>query len=92
MLVLFFFLILGGAYRARQFREGLGGKGFNPGMAMMIKQRVAASQIERIDLVGNVSGKNCIIVDDIIDTAVRINLKSRGLYVKRQTISRRMGL
>merc|ERR1711934_1074221 len=40
-----------------------------PGIAMIIKQRAAASKIERMDLVGNVQGKDCVIVDDMCDTA-----------------------
>lgn len=41
------------------------------GLAMIIKQRSGASMIERMDLVGNVEGRDVIIVDDMIDTAVR---------------------
>lgn len=36
---------------------------------MIIKQRPKAGQIERMDLVGSVEGSDCIIVDDMIDTA-----------------------
>ena len=35
---------------------------------MIIKRRAKASEIEAMDLVGSVQGKDCIIVDDIIDT------------------------
>ena len=35
---------------------------------MIIKQRMGAGKIGSMHLVGNVEGKNVIIVDDIIDT------------------------
>lgn len=36
---------------------------------MIIKQRVQAGKIGSMHMVGSVTGKNVIIVDDIIDTA-----------------------
>lgn len=36
---------------------------------MIIKQRVKANSIERMDPVGDVTGNDFIIVDDMIDTA-----------------------
>jgi len=36
---------------------------------MIIKQRVKAGAIERMDLVGTVDGADVVIVDDMIDTA-----------------------
>jgi phosphoribosylpyrophosphate synthetase len=58
-------------YRARKFQEGLRLKGVeNVKLAMIVKQRKEASKIESMDLVGQVEGKDCIIVDDMIDTAV----------------------
>lgn len=61
----------GGVGRARKFQERLIAKGFyGAELAMIIKQRKAASQIERMDLVGSVDGKDCIVIDDIVDTAV----------------------
>eukprot|EP00388_Colpodella_angusta_P022999 GDKJ01058792.1.p1 GENE.GDKJ01058792.1~~GDKJ01058792.1.p1 ORF type:complete len:417 (+),score=117.16 GDKJ01058792.1:47-1297(+) len=60
----------GGVYRARKFQEGLLARGVEDvGIAMLIKQRAAANQIERMDLVGSVNGCDVIIVDDMIDTA-----------------------
>jgi ribose-phosphate pyrophosphokinase len=38
-------------------------------LAMIIKQRAGAGKIAKMDLVGSVEGKDCIIVDDMIDTA-----------------------
>ena len=39
------------------------------GLAMIIKQRSGASAIERMDLVGDVKGSDCILVDDMTDTS-----------------------
>jgi ribose-phosphate pyrophosphokinase len=68
----------GGVYRAKTFREALahrmrpaaaGEAAPDVGLAMIIKQRPRAGEIERMDLVGTVEGSDCIIVDDMIDTA-----------------------
>jgi ribose-phosphate pyrophosphokinase len=61
----------GGVYRAKKFKEGLAHK-FDMqdiGLAMIIKQRARAGTVDRMDLVGDVEGCDCIIVDDMIDTA-----------------------
>mmetsp|Transcript_14271 Transcript_14271/g.18502 ORF Transcript_14271/g.18502 Transcript_14271/m.18502 type:complete len:147 (+) Transcript_14271:198-638(+) len=39
------------------------------GFAIIIKQRAEASKISSMDLVGNVDGCDCILADDMIDTA-----------------------
>ena len=61
----------GGVYRAKQFREGLNvaNPSLDVGLAMIIKQRAKAGEIERMDLVGSVEGADVVIVDDMIDTA-----------------------
>lgn len=59
----------GGVYRAKKFQSFLSTPESAPGLAMIIKQRVEAGKIEKMDLVGNVSGCDVIIVDDMIDTA-----------------------
>ena len=60
----------GGVYRAKKFREGLLAKyEMDAGLAMIIKQRAKANEVERMDLVGSVTDSDCIIVDDMIDTA-----------------------
>jgi ribose-phosphate pyrophosphokinase len=75
----------GGVYRAKQFREGLNAlaPSLDTGLAMIIKQRMRAGQIERMDLVGSVEGADAVIVDDMIDTAGTLctaaaNLKANG--------------
>jgi len=73
----------GGVYRAKNFRDGLKHHGLDAGLAMIVKQRARANAIERMDLVGSVQDSDCIIVDDIIDTAGTLckaadELKARG--------------
>lgn len=61
----------GGVYRAKKFKERLAHK-FDIddiGLAMIIKQRARAGTVDTMDLVGDVKGCDCIIVDDMIDTA-----------------------
>lgn len=38
-------------------------------LAMIVKQRAKANEIEKMDLVGSVDGCDVIIVDDMVDTA-----------------------
>jgi len=61
----------GGVYRAKKFKEGLAYKyGWDDvGIAMIIKQRARAGSVDQMDLVGDVKDCDCIIVDDMIDTA-----------------------
>lgn len=73
----------GGVYRAKRFRDGLSERGIDAGLAMIIKQRLRANAIGRMDLVGSVEGCDVIIVDDMIDTAGTLTqaaseLKMRG--------------
>ena len=59
----------GGVARAKMFKEGLEAQGTVCGLAMIIKQRERPGEVGTTDLVGDVSGADCIIVDDMIDTA-----------------------
>jgi len=59
----------GGVARAKMFKEGLEASGVACGLAMIIKQRVKAGEVGTTDLVGSVQGADCIIIDDMIDTA-----------------------
>jgi ribose-phosphate pyrophosphokinase len=57
-------------FRAKQFREALTKKHeVDCSLAMIVKQRAKANEIERMDLVGSVDGCDAIIVDDMVDTA-----------------------
>ncbi len=59
----------GGVYRCKRFRERLAVEtngAVDAGLAMIVKQRAAANQISRMDLVGDVAGSDVIIVDDMM--------------------------
>ena len=65
----------GGVYRAKAFADNLTSKtDANIGLTMIIKQRVKPNEVAKMELVGNVKDCECIIVDDMIDTAVSKNL------------------
>lgn len=55
---------MGGVHRARTYA-----KFFNVEMAICDKHRKRANEIESMQVIGNVEGKDVILVDDIIDTA-----------------------
>lgn len=61
----------GGVYRAKKFKEGLEQKYEmqDLGLAMIVKQRARAGAVDQMDLVGDVKDCDCILVDDMIDTA-----------------------
>jgi ribose-phosphate pyrophosphokinase len=54
----------GGTERARAFAKRL-----NAGLAIIDKRRSAANISEVMHLIGDVEGRTCIIIDDMIDTA-----------------------
>ncbi|MEX0967465.1 MAG: ribose-phosphate pyrophosphokinase [Bacteroidia bacterium] len=54
---------MGGSARARMFANSL-----NTEMVICYKHRKTANQIEDMRIIGDVAGKNIIIVDDLIDT------------------------
>jgi ribose-phosphate pyrophosphokinase len=53
----------GGVERARAYAKRLGAT-----LAIIDKRRVAANQTEVMNIIGDVDGRNVIVVDDIIDT------------------------
>lgn len=65
---------LGGVSRARGFAEML-----NAPMAIIDKRRPEPGVAEVMNLIGNVEGKNCIIVDDMVDTAGSLTEGARAL-------------
>eukprot|EP00741_Cyanophora_paradoxa_P015876 tig00020909_g15327.t1 len=70
---------IGGVARARAFAKELGGLQ----LAIVDKRRPAPNQCEVVNLIGEVQGKTCVLVDDMIDTAGTICnaanfLRSRG--------------
>jgi ribose-phosphate pyrophosphokinase len=54
----------GGVERARAYAKRLGA-----GLAIIDKRRFAKNQTEVMNIIGDVEGRNVIVVDDIIDTA-----------------------
>ncbi|MCF8319566.1 MAG: ribose-phosphate pyrophosphokinase [Sphingobacteriaceae bacterium] len=55
---------MGGSYRARSFA-----KYFNAEVVICDKQRKRANEIESMSVIGEVSGKDIVLIDDICDTA-----------------------
>jgi len=74
----------GGVYRAKRFKEGLEHKfdWHDVGLAMIIKQRARAGTVDQMDLVGDVKDCDCVIVDDMIDTAGTLCKASQVLKAK----------
>ncbi|MEN9945713.1 MAG: hypothetical protein RLZZ293_99 [Pseudomonadota bacterium] len=69
---------MGGVMRARAFAKGLGTE-----MAIIDKRRPKANEAEVMNIIGDINGKNCVIIDDMIDTAKTLckaaeALKTRG--------------
>src|SRR5204862_7757897 len=54
----------GGVERARAFSKRL-----NADLAMVNKRRIEANVAQVMNVIGEVRGRNCLVVDDIIDTA-----------------------
>jgi ribose-phosphate pyrophosphokinase len=54
----------GGVERARAFSKRLGGT-----LAIIDKRRERANESEVMNIIGEVEGKRCLLLDDIIDTA-----------------------
>jgi len=54
----------GGVTRARQLAETIG----NVPIAIVDKRRTQPNVSEAMNLIGDVEGKNCIIIDDLVDT------------------------
>lgn len=68
----------GGTHRARSFSAQL-----NAGLAIIDKRRPQANKSVVMNVIGDVAGKNCLILDDLIDTGgtiinAAIALRERG--------------
>lgn len=64
----------GGVVRARRLAERLGAP-----IAIIDKRRPAPNIAEVMNIIGDIRGRNCIIIDDIIDTAGTITLAADAL-------------
>jgi ribose-phosphate pyrophosphokinase len=67
----------GGVERARAFAKRLGAP-----LAIIDKRREEANVAEVMNVVGDVSGRNCLLVDDLIDTAGTLVKGAEALLVK----------
>ncbi len=56
---------VGGVVRARALAKRLG----DADLAIIDKRRAQANQSEVMNIIGEVSGKNCVMIDDVVDTA-----------------------
>ncbi len=66
---------VGSVSRARTVADKL-----NCQMAIVDKRRPKANQVEIMNIIGEVEGKNCLIVDDMIDTAGTICQGAEALH------------
>jgi ribose-phosphate pyrophosphokinase len=58
----------GGVSRAKSFKQMLSIAGIESEFAIIVKERDIHGQLNNMNLVGDVKGKNIVIVDDICDT------------------------
>lgn len=65
----------GGAERARAYAKRLGA-----GLALCDKRRERANEADVMNIVGDVAGKNCLIVDDMCDTGGTICKVAKALH------------
>lgn len=70
----------GGVARARAFAKAL-----NVDMAIIDKRRPKANDAEVMNIIGDVSGKTCILVDDMIDTANTLCKGAEALKIRGAT-------
>lgn len=64
----------GGTTRARKFALN-----FDAPIAIIDKRRPRPNVAEVMNIIGDVDGKNCIIVDDIVDTAGTVSIAAEAL-------------
>jgi ribose-phosphate pyrophosphokinase len=66
----------GGAKRANSYSKKL-----NLGLAMCHKQRKVANEVAEMTVIGDVSGKDVILIDDMVDTAGTLT-KAADLFIE----------
>ncbi len=72
---------MGGTPRARVYA-----KYFNAEMVVCDKQRKRANEIESMTVIGDVKGRNIVLIDDLIDTAGTLT-KATGLLIEKGAAS-----
>ncbi len=70
----------GGVERARAYSKRIGAS-----LAIIDKRRERANESEVMNLIGDVRGKDCIIVDDLVDTAGTLCQAARALMEQGAT-------
>ena len=65
---------VGGVKRARELARVL-----NAPLAIIDKRRVAHNEAEVMNIIGDISGKNCVMIDDMIDTAGTITNAAKAI-------------
>ncbi len=66
---------VGGVIRARAFAKRLN----DSDLAIIDKRRAGPNQVEVMNLIGDVKDRNCILVDDMVDTAGTLCLAAEAL-------------
>lgn len=72
---------MGGSKRAYAYSKGLGCD-----VVICYKQRSKANQISHMELIGEVEGKNVVLVDDMVDTAGTLT-RAADLMIERGALS-----
>ncbi|WP_281645700.1 ribose-phosphate pyrophosphokinase [Parendozoicomonas sp. Alg238-R29] len=67
----------GGVVRARAFAKHL-----NTDLAIIDKRRPEANRAEVMNIIGDVNGRTCILVDDMVDTAGTLCMAAKALKAK----------
>jgi ribose-phosphate pyrophosphokinase len=77
----------GGGKLARRFANQLGDHGVETDLAFIDKRRPKGQHnvAEAVEIVGDVNGRSCVIVDDIIDTAGTITAAADLLHARGAT-------
>lgn len=68
---------MGGSYRARTFA-----KYFNAEVVICDKRRKRANEIESMSIIGDVTGQDIVLIDDMVDTAGTLS-KAAGLIMEK---------
>ncbi|MCX2742285.1 ribose-phosphate diphosphokinase [Mangrovivirga sp. M17] len=71
----------GGLKRIKKYKNEL-----NSDMAVIHKERLKPNQISNMEILGDVSGKNVVIIDDMVDTAGTL-CKAADLIIKSGALS-----